>query len=170
MLKWVAKNPGVDPLKMIGAVETALQAGIAVSLDVISKQVTRDTLRDIRRRATSVTENTRHQFDEINDTSLNNALWEYVQSIHPQVQRTQDWVAVQIGVEDRATRLGWNLPRLLRLLEYGGAALIGGRTFVLSPQPHWRSTAAWVLRNVRRYQEAAAEQVTQFVLERLRAV
>lgn len=149
------------------SLQEAVAKGIATAMSEVSKQVTEDALSAIRKGAEQAADATAEHFDAEHDTAFEDALFQYVRSIDATVTERPDRIEVSIGVERRVTPSAWSLPWVMRLLEYGGTAFIGGKTVPVPPHPHWRVAADRILRNRRQYANMANDAVAREVLAHL---
>jgi hypothetical protein len=130
----------------------------------VAEAVTEDALAAVRKGAGEAVDKTIETFDKEHDTAFEDALREYVASIDATVRETGGTIAVGIGVEARVTASAWSLPWLMRLLEYGGTAFIGGKTVRVPPSPHWRAAARRIISNSARYAKMAEAAIAREVL------
>lgn len=156
-----------DPAAAFKSLTEGLNAGIKKAMEATAQQVAEDSAKAVIKKASRAVDATIQHFDELHDTALEDALYQYLRSIDATITKMPDQIQVKVGVEALVTPSAWSLPWLLKLLEYGGVAFIGGRTVPVPPYPHWRPALDMIRRNVKKYGKAAEAIVRKEILARL---
>jgi len=168
LIKATVNMEGLRPEEWLRRVEAGLRKGCEESLQQLADKVTRDSLVTIQSKAARAADRSLEETDYLSDKAWREAIFDYVRGILPDVHRGKEITTVTIATEDRMSALGWSLPYVSKLLEYGGAAVIGGQSVRLPPHPHWRVAATLIARRARQYEKYATEIVNKHVTAALR--